>query len=63
MKTEARGARVYVDDICHDMPDIITYSAGDIAAKPHSRERLDLATKRQFGGDVSFRFPSAIFLP
>jgi hypothetical protein len=46
VKTEARGARVYVDDICHDMPDIVTHSAEDIAAKPHSRERSDLVTKR-----------------
>jgi hypothetical protein len=38
VKTETRGARVYVDDICHDIPTIVIHSAGYIAAKPHSRE-------------------------
>ncbi|MBR1361323.1 hypothetical protein [Bradyrhizobium ottawaense] len=42
MKTKARGARIYVDDICHDILTIVIHFTATIAAKPHSRERSNL---------------------
>jgi len=48
VKTKARGARIYVDDICHDTLTIVIHSAGNIATKPHSRARSNLCNRPRF---------------
>jgi hypothetical protein len=43
VKTKTRGARIYLDDICHDTLTIVIDFAGNIAAKPHSRHGSNLS--------------------